>query len=585
MREVSNNGLQRSIGRFLPAANWLPVYSMGSLQRDLLAAVIVTIMLIPQSLAYALLAGLPPEVGLYASIAPLVAYAMFGSSSTLSVGPVAVASLMSAAALGQVAAQNAADYLVAATLLATLSGLFLLLLGVLRLGFLANFLSHPVISGFITASGVLIAFSQLKHLMGIPANGDNLPAFLHSMYTGMGETNLYSLLLGGGVVLFLFWSRAGAVRLLQRLSVSESTAALLVKAAPVVGVLITILLASGLDLEARGVKLVGEIPSGLPSFGWPNFSMELVRQLWLPAVMISIIGYVESISVGKTLAAKRRQKVDMNQELIGLGTANLASGVSGGFPVTGGFSRSVVNFDAGAETQMASVFTALGIALAAMFLTPFLYYLPKATLAATIIVAVLALVDFSILRKTWRFSPSDFFAVLVTIVVTLLFGVEAGVSCGVGASVVLFLYRTSKPHIAEVGLVEGTEHFRNIKRHKVVTVPQVLAIRVDESLMFSNAAFLEERIYADVAANADIRHVILICSAVNEIDWSALETLESINIQLAETGVCLHLSEVKGPVMDNLERCGFLREISGKVFFTQFQAFNELRENTEGCSR
>ncbi|MCK7597426.1 sulfate permease [Microbulbifer sp. CAU 1566] len=584
MNEVFKSGSGRLLSRFLPAARWLPNYSLAALSRDSLAAVIVTIMLIPQSLAYALLAGLPAEVGLYASIAPLVAYALFGSSRTLSVGPVAVASLMSAAALGQVAAQNSADYLLAAMLLATLSGLFLLLLGVLRLGFLANFLSHPVISGFITASGVLIAFSQLKHLMGVSAQGDNLPELLHSMFTGLGNLNLYSLLLGVGVVLFLFWSRSGAVRLLQRLSLSQNSAALLVKAAPVVGVIITIFLAAGLNLEDKGVQLVGVIPSGLPSFGWPSFSLALIEQLWIPAIMISIIGYVESISVGKTLAAKRRQKVDMNQELIGLGTANLAAGFSGGFPVTGGFSRSVVNFDAGAETQLASVLTAIGIALAAMFLTPYLYYLPKATLAATIIVAVLSLVDFSILRKTWRFSPSDFFAVLVTIVITLLFGVEAGVSCGVGASVVLFLYRTSKPHIAEVGLVEGTEHFRNIKRHKVLTVPQILAIRVDESLMFSNAAFLEERIYADVAANPAIRHVILICSAVNEIDWSALETLESVNLQLAESGICLHLSEVKGPVMDSLQRSGFLKEISGKIFFTQYQAFTELRDNYAGCS-
>lgn len=583
MKDVFNSGPGRVLGRFLPVANWLPGYSLSALQKDLLAAVIVTIMLIPQSLAYALLAGLPAEVGLYASITPLVAYALFGSSRTLSVGPVAVASLMSAAALGQVAAQNSADYLLAAMLLALLSGLFLLLLGVLRLGFLANFLSHPVISGFITASGILIAVSQLKHLMGIAAHGDNLPELMHSMFAGLGDLNPYSLVLGAGVVGFLVWSRGGAVALLRRLSVSGNTAGLLVKAAPVVGVIATILLASGMDLESRGVKLVGEIPSGLPSFGLPNFSLSLLQQLVVPAIMISIIGYVESISVGKTLAAKRRQKIDMNQELIGLGAANMASGFSGGFPVTGGFSRSVVNFDAGAETQMASVMTAVGIALAAMFLTPFLYYLPKATLAATIIVAVLSLVDFSILRKTWRYSPSDFFAVLITIVVTLLFGVEIGVSCGVLASIVLFLYRTSKPHIAEVGLVEGTEHFRNIQRHQVRTLPQILSMRVDESLMFSNAAFLEERIYSDIAATPQVKHVILMCSAINEIDWSALETLESINEQLQASGICFHLSEVKGPVMDALATSGFLDHLSGKIFFTQYDAFTTLRENFSGC--
>ncbi|WP_239692521.1 SulP family inorganic anion transporter [Microbulbifer mangrovi] len=583
MKDVTNNGSGRALSRFIPAASWLPGYSLSSLQKDLLAAVIVTIMLIPQSLAYALLAGLPAEVGLYASIAPLVAYAVFGSSRTLSVGPVAVASLMSAAALGQVAAQNTADYLLAAMLLALLSGLFLFLLGVLRLGFLANFLSHPVISGFITASGILIAFSQLKHLMGVTAHGDNLPELVYSMFAGIGHINVYSLVLGAGVVLFLIWSRGSAVRVLQQLSLSKNTAGLIVKAAPVVGVLATIFLASGFDLEGKGVKLVGEIPSGLPQLVWPNFSLDLVQQLLVPAIMISIIGYVESISVGKTLAAKRRQKIDMNQELIGLGAANMASGLSGGFPVTGGFSRSVVNFDAGAETQLASVFTAIGIALAAMFLTPFLYYLPKATLAATIIVAVLSLVDFSILRKTWRYSPSDFFAVLITIVVTLLFGVEMGVSCGVLASIVLFLYRTSKPHIAEVGLVEGTEHFRNTQRHQVRTLPQILTIRVDESLMFSNAAFLEERIYGDIAATPEVKHVILMCSAINEIDWSALETLESVNEQLRAAGICFHLSEVKGPVMDALSKSGFLDMLSGKIFFTQYQAFTTLRDNLDGC--
>ncbi|WP_231757111.1 SulP family inorganic anion transporter [Microbulbifer elongatus] len=562
----------------VPATQWLREYSLGTLQRDLLAAVVVTIMLIPQSLAYALLAGVPAEVGLYASIAPLMVYALFGSSRTLSVGPVAVASLMSATALSQVAAQNTADYLLAATLLALLSGLFLLLLGVLRLGFLANFLSHPVISGFITASGILIAFSQLKHLTGVTAQGDSLPELLLSMLAGAESINPYSLLLGAAVIIFLIWSRGAAARFLQYFSLSENTAAMLVKAAPIIGVIATILIASGWDLEGKGVKLVGAIPSGLPQLVWPSFTLELIQQLLMPAIMISIIGYVESISVGKTLAVRRRQKIDMNRELIGLGAANLASGFSGGFPVTGGFSRSVVNFDAGAETQMASVFTAFGIALAAMFLTPFLYYLPKATLAATIIVAVLSLVDFSILKKTWHYAPRDFVAVLTTIVVTLLFGVEAGVSCGVLASIVLFLYRTSRPHIAEVGLVEGTEHFRNIQRHQVHTLPQILSIRMDESLMFSNAAFLEDRMYADIAGTPEVRHVILVCSAVNEIDWSALETLESINARLRAAGIYFHLSEVKGPVMDALSRSGFVQRLSGEIFFTQYQAFTTLSE-------
>lgn len=571
----------RSLSAYLPAIDWLGQYNTRTLSRDLMAAVIVTIMLIPQSLAYALLAGVPAQVGLYASIVPLLAYAVFGTSRTLSVGPVAVASLMSAAALSEVALQGSAEYLLAAALLALLSGLFLTLLGVMRLGFLANFLSHPVISGFITASGILIALSQLKHLLGVDANGDNLLQLLTSLLENIGGFNPHALVTGIAVILFLYWSRSAAVRLFERLSFSSHTAGLLVKAAPVVGVLATIAAAVMLDFEGKQVALVGTIPSGLPTLKVPGLTWDLVEALLVPAIMISIIGYVESVSVGKTLAAKRRQKIDMNRELIALGAANIGSGLSGAFPVTGGFSRSVVNFDAGAETQMAGVFTAVGIALASIFLTPFLYYLPKATLAATIVVAVLSLVDLSILKKTWQFSRSDFLAVMVTIVVTLLFGVEAGVSCGVAASIVLFLYRTSRPHIAEVGLVEGTEHFRNIRRHKVLTVPEILAIRVDESLMFSNASYLEDRIYADLAANERVRHVILMCSAINEIDWSALEVLEAINERLVEQGMQLHLSEVKGPVMDSLQKSGFLQQLSGKIFLSQFQAFSQLRSGLE----
>lgn len=567
----------RALASYLPIFDWLRAYDRQALSRDLLAAVIVTIMLIPQSLAYALLAGLPAQVGLYASIVPLLAYAVFGTSRTLSVGPVAVASLMSAAALGEVAQQGGTDYLLAAAVLATLSGVFLTLLGVLRLGFLANFLSHPVISGFITASGLLIAFSQLKHLLGVSAGGHNLLQMFDALAANLNNTNFYALVTGCAVIAFLYWSRSGASRLLQRFSVPAHTAGLVAKAAPVVGVLATIAVAMALDFEGKQVALVGDIPSGLPSLHLPVLSWPLVESLIVPAMMISIIGYVESISVGKTLAAKRRQKIDVNQELIGLGAANIGSGLSGAFPVTGGFSRSVVNFDAGAETQMASVFTAIGIALASLFLTPFLYYLPKATLAATIVVAVLSLVDFSILRKTWRFSKSDFLAVVITIAVTLMFGVEAGVSCGVLASIVLFLYRTSRPHIAEVGLVEGTEHFRNIKRHKVLTDPQILTIRVDESLMFSNAGYLEDRIYADLAANRQVKHVILMCSAINEIDWSALEVLEAVNERLAEQGMQLHLSEVKGPVMDRLQSTGFLQHLSGRVYLSQYRAFVENR--------
>ncbi|WP_299588883.1 sulfate permease [uncultured Microbulbifer sp.] len=566
----------QQLSRWFPILATFQSYDRHTFNRDLLAAAIVTVLLIPQSLAYALLAGLPAEVGLYASMVPLVVYGIFGSSSTLSVGPVAVISLMSAAALGEVTASGEVDYLSAAAALALLSGGILSLLGALRLGMLANFLSHPVISGFITASALLIALSQLRHLLGVPASGDTAPELLLSLWQNVQNVNSLTLLTGLGVVIFLYSSRAFAAGFLEKLGLSHRSAALLGKAAPVLGVLVTIALSFSMDFEVHAVALVGAIPAGLPPLTMPHFSLPLLQTLFVPALMIAIIGYVESISVAKTLGAKRRQRVDSNQELVALGMANISAGLSGGFPVSGGFSRSVVNDAAGAQTQFASLFTALGIALAALFLNPVLYYLPKTTLAATIIVAVLSLVDFSILRKTWHFSKADFIAVTLTIAVTLLMGVEPGVACGVGASLLLFIYRASKPHIAEVGLVEGTEHFRNIHRHQVKTVPEILTFRVDGRLIFSNIGVLEDRIYTGLANNPQVKHVILMCSAVNEIDWSALEILESINTNLLDRGVHFHLSEVKGPVMDCLEKSSFLHKLSGRVFLSQYQAFTSL---------
>ncbi|WP_444897841.1 SulP family inorganic anion transporter [Microbulbifer sp. SSSA005] len=568
--------------RWFPILATIHSYNRQLLTQDLLAASIVTVLLIPQSLAYALLAGLPPEVGLYASIVPLLVYGLFGSSRTLSVGPVAVISLMSAAALGKVTASGEVDYLTAAAILALLSGGILTVLGILKLGFLANFLSHPVISGFITASALLIALNQITQLLGLSVHGDTILELLPGLFENLGGYNQLTLLVGLGVVLFLYLSRACAAKLLQRLGITADTANLLSKSAPAVAVLITVYFSYTFNLEAWGVALVGSVPSGLPQFSLPKLSVSLFESLALPALMIAIIGYVESISVAKTLAAKRRQRIDSNQELVALGLANVGAGFSGGFPVSGGFSRSVVNADAGAQTQFASLFAAIGIGFTALFLTSPLYFLPKATLAATIIVAVLSLVDFSILRKTWQFSKADFLAVAVTIFVTLLFGVESGVLCGVGASLLLFVWRASKPHIAEVGLIEGTEHFRNIDRHPVKTASEILTFRVDGRLMFSNISTLEERIYSRLGGNSQVRHVILMCSAVNEIDWSALEVLESINSILLNRDVRLHLSEVKGPVMDRLEKSSFLQKLSGEVFLSQYQAFVNIQVGQGG---
>jgi sulfate permease, SulP family len=573
---MTGNGNGRGLRRILPILDWGRGYGFGTLTDDLLAAVIVTIMLVPQSLAYAMLAGLPPQVGLYASILPLLAYALFGTSRTLAVGPVAVISLMTAAAVGQLGLATPAEAIAASAALALISGLMLVLMGAFRLGFLANFLSHPVIAGFITASGILIALSQARHILGIEAGGHTLPEMLAGLWDNIGGTNLRTLILGLATLAFLFASRSRLKPLLARLGVPGRAADIAAKVAPIAAVAATIAAAYFLALPEAGVRIVGAIPAGLPPFGLPPLDPGLWMQLAGAALLISVIGFVESVSVAQTLAAKRRERIDPDQELVGLGASNVASAVSGGFPVTGGFARSVVNFDAGARTPAAGAFTAGGIALGTLFLTPWLFYLPQATLAATIIVAVLGLVDLGVLRRTWGYSKADFAAVAVTIVVTLGLGVEAGVVAGVALSLALFLYRTSRPHIAVVGLVPGTEHFRNVLRHEVRTSPRVLTLRVDESLYFANARHLEDRLYDMVAARPDLEHVILMCPAVNEIDASALESLEAINERLKTIGVTFHLSEVKGPVMDRLQRTDFLRHLTGEVFLSQYQAIAAL---------
>ena len=563
--------------RYLPILDWGRSYDRKTLSNDLTAAVIVTIMLIPQSLAYALLAGLPPEAGIYASIVPIVLYAIFGTSRALAVGPVAVVSLLTASAIGQVAEQGTAGYAVAALTLALLSGGFLVVLGVLRLGFLANFLSHPVIAGFITATGILIATSQLRHIFGIEAHGHTMPHLLASLFAHLGDINWITVLIGVAATAFLFGVRKYLNPLLRRIGLPHGVADILTKASPVAVIVATTLIVWQFGLQDHGVQIVGEVPQSLPPFTLPGLSPDLIGALVVPAILISIIGFVESISVAQTLAAKKRQQIDPDQELIGLGAANIGAAFTGGFPVTGGFSRSVVNFDAGAATPAAGAFTAVGLGIAALFLTPLVFFLPKATLAATIIVAVLTLVDFSILKKTWGYSKPDFIAVAATMVLTLLLGVEVGVASGVGISILLYLYKTSRPHVAEVGLVPGTQHFRNIHRHEVETDPSILTLRVDESLYFVNARFLEEMVQSRVTPDCDIKHVVLMFSAVNEVDFSALESLEVINERLTNMNIGLHLSEVKGPVMDRLKTSHLLNDLNGRVFLSQYEAFRALK--------
>ena len=566
--------MKKALQRWLPILHWLPSYKREQLIADLSAAAIVTVLLVPQSLAYALLAGLPATVGLYASILPLLVYAIFGTSRTLSVGPVAVISLMTASTIGSVSQTSQATPAEIAIALSFLSGALLLAMGVLRLGFITNFLSHSVIAGFINASSLIIIFSQLKYLLGLELEDQDV---WHQSLSIHWPTAL----LAGFLLLFLFGAKSWGVLVFEKSGISKRLIKQFIKLTPAIAVVVTIGLAILFDFKDLGIHVIGRIPQGLPEMTLSIPPLSIIQQLWLPALMIALIGYTESIAVGTTLAAKRRQTIDSNNELLALGAANISSGISSAMPVTGGFSRSAVNFDSGAQTQMAGIFAAIGIAIITTLFTPLLYHLPKVTLAATIIVAVFSLIDLTIFKKTWQFSKADFAAVCTTVAGTLLAGVEIGIVIGIASSMILFIYRASTPHTAELGLVLGSNHFRNIERYTTTTHKHLYLLRIDESLFFANCHQFERDLYETLYKRDAIYHVVFICHGINSIDYTALETLERINSRLAEQGIKLHLTEVKGPVSDALIGSHFIEELSGSVFITTNEAFTTLQQATE----
>ena len=564
---------------FIPALTWARHYRIKDLRNDAVAAVVVAVMLIPQALGLALVAGVPAQAGLYAAMSGLTIYALFGSSRSLSVGPVAILSLMTAAALSRLPLETPAEYAAAALTLSFMTGAILLLAGFFRLGFVANFIPRPVLVAFVTASAILIALSQMDLLFNVPVSGSNALALFASLIANLTGAHLPTLALGLAAIAFLVICRLRLARLFLRMGVRRGVARSLSRSGPIALAALAIWLSWQFDLEQAGVEVLGEIPSGLPAFTLPDFSPALLGSLFLSALPLAVVCYVESISVAQALAVRRRQTISPNQELTGLGAANLVTSFSGGMPVAGGFSRSLVNFEAGAATPAAGFYSALIIAFVVLLLTPVLYWLPKVCLAAVILVAVYALLDFSILAKSWRHSRGEFFAVAITLIVTLTLGAEAGIGAGVLTAVLMHLYKTSRPHVAIVGRVPGTEHFRNVKHYQVETSENLLTMRIDEALYFPNTRYLESLVFRLVAERPGLKHVVLMCPAVNDIDLSALETLENINDVLADSGISLHLSEVKVPIMKILEGSRFFSRLSGRTYLSQNQAFEDLREN------
>ena len=564
---------------WFPILHWSRGYGRAQFAGDATAAAVVTLLMIPQSLAYALLAGLPAVTGLYASLLPLVVYALMGTSPALATGPAALRSIMSLAAVGTVVTVGSTDFIAASLLLAVLVGVLLLVMGSLRMGFIAGFLSAPVLSGFVTASGLLIAMSQLPHLLGTPLRSSNLWVFVQSLWQHLSDLHTLTWMTGLSALLALWATRRWIKPLLRRLGVQAGAADLAAKAAPLLILLGFIALSQARGWAQQGLAVVGAVPGGLPPFTLGlvlGVAPSTLQALLLPALLIAMLTFVEQISIAQAFAARRRERVDGDAEMRAMGAANLAAGLTGGHAVGASFSRSAVLHEGGARTPAAGLMTAVLLGITALFFTPWLHHLPLAVLAATILMALGSLLDFGSFARTWRYSRADFAAQALTFGVTLLVDLVSGLTVGVLASLTLFIWRSSRPHIAVVGNVPGTEHYRNVLRHDVVTQPQVLGLRVDESLFFANARFLEDRVNHEVVARPQLRHLVLQCTAVNDIDASALETLLTLNRRLQDAGVQLHLSEVKGPVMDRLQRSDFLQQLSGRVFLTHHQAITAL---------
>ncbi|MFC0254070.1 SulP family inorganic anion transporter [Massilia consociata] len=537
---------------------WLQHYRRAMLPGDISAGIVVAMMMIPQGMAYALVAGLPPVAGIYASIVPPLLYAVFGTSSTQSVGPMAIISLMTASALAPLASPGSALYGVLAAQLALLSGAVLLVCGLLRIGFLANFFSRPVMSGFTIGSAILIAWGQVPPLLG-----------------GLPDLHGPSAALGLGALALLLWARQFMAGSLRRLGMPPVAADIGSKLAPMLVVLGALALVPALGLDARGVAITGTVPAGLPGLNLATSSGHW-QALLQPALLIGFMIFLISMSGAQTLALKRGEKLGSNRELVGLGAANLGSALSGGFPVTGSISRSAVNFSAGANSQLASIITAALLAVALVAPTGWLALLPLPVLAATIIVAVLGMLDLSTLRTAWRYDRADAAALLATAAGVLALGVEAGVVVGVALSMGALIWRASRPHIAVLGRIPGSEHFRNVERYATETAPGLLMLRVDAGLFFGNVEAVNERIEDELAAHPDTRHLVLVLSAVNAIDTSALFGLGELNASLRQRGVLLHLAEVKGPVMDRLRHSELLQALNGRLFLSAAMAWDEL---------
>lgn len=565
----------------MPIFIWLKRYSRQDFNGDLFAGIITAILLVPQGIAYAMLAGLPAQVGLYASILPPAIYAFLGTSRTLSVGPVSIAAIMIASVLSAPEINALGSPVENAVILAAEGGGILLLMAVLRMGGLVNFISHPVLTGFTSGAAILIVCSQVPHLLGLSKLSCDFNISCYSVY--LSHTNEYTVALGGAsLALLLFFGKPLSV-FLTMLKVRKTWIIGISKCAPLIAVVMTTYLVAFYHLaEQNSVAIVGQIQAGFPSLNFAFIDNAVQWKALLPsAFFIAMIAYVESVAIAKVTANLRNQKIDPNQELVALGAANIVTAFSGGMSVAGGFSRTMVNFSAGARTQMATLIAVVLLSVAVMFFTDQFTHIPKATLAAVILVAIIPLIKLRDIVKTWKYDRGDGFAELITLLGVLVMGIEEGIAFGVAITILSFLRRTSRPHIALVGKIAGTEHFRNVKRYQVETWNNLLLIRIDENISFANVSYIVDFIEQQASNTRALKHVVLIFSSVSHIDTTACEALEHFVHSLVGRSIVLNLAEVKGPVMDKLKQTDFLNHLSpGKVFFQTIDAVETLRASS-----
>lgn len=556
---------------------WLAGYSRGKLGADVAAGLIVTVLVIPQSLAYALLAGLPPQTGLYVSIFPVIAYALLGSSMVQAVGPVAITAIMTYSVLTPLAAPGSPQYLAFAATLSLISGVMVLACGFMRLGFLSQLLSRPVISGFISGSAILIVISQMKYLLGVTSDGGNGWELALDLLTKTPQVHGPTAAIGLTALAALIFVKAGLTGLLLRVGMDAGKAAFVGRLMPLAVVLFGTLAVVHWDLDTRsGVPVVGAIVEGLPAFTFFLPGYDAISPLIKPAFVLTLVGMVQNLSMAQALAIKRRERVDANAELVGLGAANVVAAFYGGMPVGGGVSRSAVNVAAGARTPLASIVSALAMIAVVAGVAQWFQRLPLAVLAASIIVAAYSMIDVGAFRRAWAYDRADGLALLGTAGGVLAFGLEVGIGMGVLLSTATLLLRASTPHIAVVGRIPGSEHFRNVARHSVETIPGALFVRIDERLFFGNLGAVELRLNQELEKVAGIRDLVLVMSAVNLMDATAVEVFCELNRDLAGRRIRLHLAEVKGPIQDRLMRTGLWSTLSGEVFLSANDAFEKL---------